>query len=434
LSFFFFILVNAALFIRPGEIFPDLENLPVYNVLILTCLATSLSAVLAQLSLRALVERPISICVLGLQLAVLLSHLSHLNLFYARIFGLEFFKVVLYYLLLVAVVNTSQRLRGFLSLLIGFITVITLVTVLHYHGMVVLPSMTHLERIEYDEHTGQLYDVVQLMSTGIFADPNDLCLALVMGMGLALYKITDRRKGLFRALWIGPLGLFAYALSLTHSRGGFLGMLAAMMGLFVARFGWKRSIPLAAVALPAMFVLFAGRQTNITTSTGTGQSRIQLWAYSLEVFWSAPVFGLGQGLLASEIGQEAHNSFVHCYADMGFFGGTLFIGMFYLVLRALRHLGRHQALIVDPELRRLHPYLVAVVTGYMGGMLSLSRAYIIPTYLVPGLVASYQHVVAADAPELSERFDQRTVRALVIAGIMFLFILRFYLRFGARWG
>jgi hypothetical protein len=434
LGFALFLLVNAALFIRPGEIVPDLEGQPVYNVIILACLAVSLPAVFAQLAPRSLVNTPISMCVVGLQAAVILSHLSHFQIHYARQAGFDFFKIVLYYLLLVGLVNTPGRFLQFLTWLLGFITAVTLVAVLQYHGVITLPSMTEIERIDYSAATGELVNFVQLQASGIFSDPNDLSMALVMGIGLALYRFTDRRSGLVRILWIAPLGLFLYALSLTHSRGGFVGLLAGMLALFVARFGWKRSIPLAVVALPAMLVLFAGRQTNLTVNSGTGQARVQLWVYSFQTFLRVPLFGLGQGLLAEEIGQESHNSFIHCYPDMGFFGGTLFLGMFYLAFWTLRDLGRYQNLIVDPELRRARPYLLAIVVGYAGVMLSLSRAYVVPTYLVPGLVTVYQRLAVTAVPVPSPRFDARLVRRLVVNSVAFLILVKVYIHFGARWG
>jgi hypothetical protein len=434
LAFFLFLLVTASLFIRPAEIVPDLVGLPVYNVLISTCLVVAFPVIQAQLSPRALVNDPISMCVVGMEAAVILSHLSHLEHYYARIFGLEFFKVVLYYLLLVGLLDTRARFCRFLTCLLGCVTAMTLVAVLRYHGMVALPSMYSVERIEYNFATGQLYKVLQMTGSGIFADPNDLCLALVLGMGIAVSKIGDRRAGLLRILWLAPLGLFLYALSLTHSRGGFLGMLLSMLALFVARFGWRKSVPLGALALPVMLYLFAGRQTDITTGSGTGQSRIQLWALSLETFQRAPFFGIGQGLLADAIGHESHNSFVHCYPDMGFFGGTLFLGIFYLACQALYERRPSHALVVDPELRRLRPYLVAILFGCIGGMMSISRAYIVPTYMVPGFVAAYQRLAVTAPPLPSRRFNGRLVLRLVVVSVAFLVLVKLYVRFFARWG
>src|SRR5262249_38202472 len=100
MSFYLFILVNAVLFVRPAEIVPELEGAPIYEVVILVCLAASAVAVLQQLTARSLGRRPITVCVLGLLVAVVLSHLSHGSLGEAGTFGLLFVKIVLYYLLL----------------------------------------------------------------------------------------------------------------------------------------------------------------------------------------------------------------------------------------------------------------------------------------------------------------------------------------------
>src|SRR5262245_38701086 len=136
LGFGLFILVNAVLFIRPAEVVPDLEKAPIYEVVILACLAVSLPSVLEQLSPAALSGRPITVCVLGLLAAVMLSHLSHFSPGAAYDAGFAFAKVVVYYLLLVGLVNTPGRLRCFLLWLVGFVVVLTLLALLQYHGVI----------------------------------------------------------------------------------------------------------------------------------------------------------------------------------------------------------------------------------------------------------------------------------------------------------
>src|SRR5687767_7736029 len=49
LGFVLFLLVNAVLFIRPAEVFPSLQALPIYEVLILGALVTSLPVVIRQM-------------------------------------------------------------------------------------------------------------------------------------------------------------------------------------------------------------------------------------------------------------------------------------------------------------------------------------------------------------------------------------------------
>ena len=51
LDFALVLVLNAVLFIRPAEIIPALANMPIYNWVILTCLAVSLATILNQLGL-----------------------------------------------------------------------------------------------------------------------------------------------------------------------------------------------------------------------------------------------------------------------------------------------------------------------------------------------------------------------------------------------
>src|SRR5258707_7739294 len=76
LGFLVFLIVNATLFVRPAEIIPELLGLPIYQVLILTCLVFSLPAVVQQLSLNSLYSRPITACVLALLAAIAMSQLA----------------------------------------------------------------------------------------------------------------------------------------------------------------------------------------------------------------------------------------------------------------------------------------------------------------------------------------------------------------------
>ena len=48
MDFALFLLVNAALFIRPSEIAPPLAAVPIYQILILLCLAVSSPKLIAQ--------------------------------------------------------------------------------------------------------------------------------------------------------------------------------------------------------------------------------------------------------------------------------------------------------------------------------------------------------------------------------------------------
>jgi O-antigen ligase len=433
MDFALFILVNAVLFIRPAEIVPALLGLPLYEGVILACLAASLPAVVRQLRPDALVTRPVTACVLGLLVAVVLSHLTHFSLWGVRTSGFLFAKVLLYYLLLVAVVNTSRRLRRFLLWMIVFVTFLGALAVAQYHGLVNVPSLATLEEREEDPHTGELVVVPRLRSTGIYHDPNDLSQILIVGVLLCLYVLFESRSPVGRLACVPPLALFAYGLVLTRSRGGFLALVAGLVTLFQARFGWRKTLLLAGAGLPLLLVLFSGRQTTLSTAEGTGQDRIQLWAEGLGLFREAPLFGIGQGEFADRVGLVAHNSFVHCFAELGLAGGDLFLGAFGAALWMLARLNASRDTIADRRLRRLSPYLLAVTAAYAVGLLTLSRAYVPPTYAILGLATAHAAMACPTGAAWRFRFDGLLLRRLAAASAVYLAGVYVFVRVFVRW-
>jgi hypothetical protein len=436
IAFVLFVLANAVLFTRPSEIVPSLEGMPFYEVLIVGCLATAFPRVLPQFSVPVLLNRPITVCVLGLLVAIVLSDLSHGNIGKASVCGLEFVKLVVYYVLLVGVLNTPKRLQAFFTCLAGFIFVLAMLALLQYHQFINIPSLAAYREGtgRFDEWTGEPILLARLCSTGIFNDPNDLCLILIFGGVICLYRFTSKRWGPLRALWLLPVLLFGYALAVTHSRGGFLAMLASIMVFIIARFGWQRAIPIATAVLPVMFILFAGRATSISASEGTGQDRIKLWSEGFQLFKRAPVFGVGMYQYVEEVGFVAHNSFIHCYAELGLFGGTLFIAAFYYALQAVYQLGREPIASSDPDLDRLRPFLMAILAAYTIGYMALSRCYSLPTFLILGLVTVYLRLVSSHSRVEVPRLSLRLIQNCIVVSLGFVIVAYLFIRTFARFG
>jgi O-antigen ligase len=439
MDFFCLLLLLVTVLLRPMELVPAMEGWPLYQITIVACLVFSAPKLLNQLSLRSLRVRPITVCVLGLFVAVVLSHLAHLRTSEAATTAEEFSKCALLYLLVVAVVTDRSRLHYVLLCLLGCILVLVILSLLHFHGIIDLHNM-HMEFVEgrilqqteVDQETGEIHLIARLQSTGIFNDPNDFALLLVFGICLGLYFLTSDRARIRRLLWLVPVGLFAYALALTQSRGGFMALVAALLLLFRERFGWKKALLLAGGTVPVLVLLFAGRQTNINVEDrqDTAQARIHLWSEGFEHFRQSPVFGMGADTYADEIGLVAHNSYVHSYVELGFLGGTFFVGAIYVSLLLLRRASARRVMVCDPQLRRLRPYLVAAVVGYAVGILSLSRVYFPPTYIVLALASVYAHR-ATTQPRLpplpiNVRFAGRllAVSTLCLAGF-YLFVRAF---------
>lgn len=416
-----FLLVNALLFVRPAELHPALYGLPIYEAVILGCLVLSYPLAAAELSVHRLAARPVNACVVGLLPVIVLSRAVRGELAEAVEFGTEFVKVLLYYVLLVSVVDTPARLRRFLTGLGVFALAITMLAVPHYHGIIDVPFMETVQSGVDDSGSAESM-VRRLGSTGLFGDPNDLSLMLVMAMSICVYQIVELK----RWYWTAPLALFGHALVLTHSRGGFLAMLTALCVLLWQRLG-RKALPVAALVLPAAFLLFAGRQTDLEGALkgeGTAGTRLGLWSEGLLHFSHAPAFGIGVGRYADLAGHVAHNSFIHGYVELGLAGGTLFLGAFYIAVAALVRLGGADvpAAPMGDDLARLRPYVLTIVVGYAAGLTSLSCCYTIPTYTVLGLASLYVAQAEARLGVPVVRVSVALAQRVALLGAAFVFV------------
>ena len=447
MRFVLFILANALLFIRPSELIADLAAVEIYRWVILACLVVSAPVVLQQVSLRFPGVPPIVTCVLLLLPAVFVSGLFHGNVELIQDTVIEFAKIVIYFLLLIALVTDTARLRQFLGWIGLFSAAVTLIAVMRYHADIGLPAPpsranpgnkkilhgTYVVDQVRDTQTGALVSVQRMCGTGIFNDPNDFALILVTAMPMCLYWLTDPTKKTLRPFWLILLLLFGYALMLTHSRGGFLALLAGLLTLFHFKFGGKKTILLGLVFLPILFVVFAGRMTSFSADEGTGQARIQLWSEGLYLFQQSPLFGVGMENYRQLSRHVAHHSFIHCYAELGLIGGTLFLGAFYFALKGLYDLGRVPAEETDPELRRLHPFLMATLIAYTVGICFLSRSYIVPTYLMLGLAVVYMRLHSTQVVVPMPAWTMFTWPRLAGISCSFLVVSYTFVRMFVKW-
>jgi O-antigen ligase len=224
---------------------------------------------------------------------------------------------------------------------------------------------------------------------------------------------------------------------LTHSRGGFIALCAGLLVLFRMKFGTAKTMLLGTLFMPVLLALFAGRMTNISSDEGTGQSRIQLWSDGLQLLQQSPLIGIGADNYRQFSKHVAHNSFIHCYAELGLLGGTLFVGAFFLALKGLYELRRKPASAeennTDPELLRLHPFLLGMVAAYTIGICFLSRSYIVPTYMMLGVAVVYLRLRATPTALALPAWLRFIWPKL--AGVSFCFLIGSYVfvRMFVRW-
>jgi putative inorganic carbon (hco3(-)) transporter len=439
MAFSLFVILNAILLLRPEELFPALAGANLYLCVIFLCILVSFPQILEQATAPSLVNRPITVCVLGLLVSMALSKLSKGQLDVLDHQVPEFGKIVLYFLLFMANVNTPERMLRFMGWLVVTVIALTTIGLLQYHEVVDfgVEALQPLERKEYDPETGQLKLLYQFRYLGIYNDPNDLCLIFVTGTICAACCFVNSSP-LIRLFWLCSIGLFVYGISLSQSRGGLLGFIAGLLTFIYARYGARKCLPWAILLVPAIIVFAGGRMSNMNVSGGddTAQQRMRLWAEGMNLMLSNPLtipFGIGVDQYAGEFGIVAHNSFVHAYVEMGLIGGTFFLGVFCLSALGMGKIREEVVAGEDPLVKSLYPFVFAMVVGYAAGCYTISRNFVLPTYMILGFAGSYIAFTSYDQVSGWFRFDKKMIKRLFILGVMGLLFLKFFTQSLVSW-
>jgi O-antigen ligase len=218
----------------------------------------------------------------------------------------DFAPVVMLFFLVATTVDSLQRLRQV------FIVMSISATVIAIHGIDQSARGTGWTGAELSQGTRITY-------LGFLNDPNDLAMALIMVLPMAVYMARGPSWPV-RLVSCVAAGLMTYAIYLTNSRGAILA-LAAMLGLYaVLRYGYLKS----AVALPPVLLLLLAlgpsRMNDMSADEDSAEGRIEAWYEGVQMLLGRPLFGVGKGQFAEHHGLTAHNSFVLAFAELGLIG------------------------------------------------------------------------------------------------------------------
>jgi O-antigen ligase len=189
-------------------------------------------------------------------------------------------------------------------------------------------------------------------------DPNDMAAVCVVSLPLIYFHI-NHLKGKIRLLLLIILLALVAALTLTVSRGGFLGFLTviALILLKDKYRSWKVKTAVIGILVFA-FSMFATESYWDRIGTITSQEdynvteeygRQALWKRGLQLMLENPITGVGAGAIVTGVGQSygpdggrwmtVHNSFLQVGGELGIGGLLIFISLLYTSIRWLHQLG-----------------------------------------------------------------------------------------------
>jgi putative inorganic carbon (HCO3(-)) transporter len=261
---------------------------------------------------------------IGLVAAIALSHLAH-----GWLGGvLESWRVFLpsaaVFFFIVVNVTTARRLKIVTLAAVASCLVVAVEALCGYYAGFrgeTFILQTNVYSVN-DEAMGQL---TRIRGAGFLSDPNDLAQILLIALPLAFVAWRRGREVANFFVVLVPAILLLWTTYLTHSRGGLIALAAVALMAARKKLGTPASVTLATVLIFGMLALDFTGGRGISAADGT--DRLEAWANGLEMFKSAPLFGIGFNAFMDFHEITAHNSFVLCLAELGLLGSVLWTGL-----------------------------------------------------------------------------------------------------------
>jgi len=222
----------------------------------------------------------------------------------------------------------------------------------------------------------------------MFGEPNALALHLVTVIPLAVALLLSTRNIVNKAIYTAATFLMLAGLFATFSRGGFLGLVAAVVVL-LWKLGKRNRIAMVAVLMLAIVAAaflapggYTGRLESIFDSSkdlvGSSSMRKEVLLRSLWVTLHSPFLGVGIGNfpIVSIRGLVSHNSYTQVASEMGLVALTLFLMFLIVPYRRLKKLQEESA--AEKRHSRFYYLSIGLQASMIGGMVStyfLSVAY-----------------------------------------------------------
>jgi O-antigen ligase len=333
-------LFTFVLYFRPYELFSALSSLT--SLAFWIAVGTLVIFFPSQLALEGtLTTRPREVTlVLLLCLAGLLSIPLALDPGESWSIFVEFLKVAVMFIVMVNVARTERRLKGLIFLALAVACVVSVGVINDYH----------LGRLRVGgERVGGIIG-------GMFDNPNELALHLVIMTPIAIGLLLGARGGIRKMLYGACVILMAVANVLTFSRGGFLGLICAV-GVLLWKVGRQHRLAvalLAVVMFGLVFALMPGAMVDRFASVfdpssdesggASAISRRDILYGSIIVAARHPLLGIGMGNfhLVSAQNLVTHNAYTQVASEIGIPAMLCYVLLIVTPLKRLRLIERRE--------------------------------------------------------------------------------------------
>lgn len=219
-------------------------------------------------------------------------------------------------------------------------------------------------------------------SGNYFKDENDLSLYVNMYLPFCYFLMLYEQKRMMKAFYAFALATGLFAVVISFSRGGFIGLVA--IGFVIWIISPRKVISLILISLIGLSVYhFAGDSylkevhTIADSNDGTAKARIESWKAGWRMFLDNPL-GVGGGNFSARFpeyqsdyfkrgmwGRAAHSVWFTLIPELGIVGIFIYLSLLYYNLKDIFLLKRINP-NKDPNLRYLQYLSLAFIASFAG--------------------------------------------------------------------
>lgn len=259
--------------------------------------------------------------------------------------GLDVFvKAVVFFYFTVQLVDTLPRLRTFVAVVIGCQVL-----------RVLEPLFLHLTTGYWGSYAdmGEGYVLERLAGApNDILNPNGLAFVVLTALPFLYYLLGGLKKPITKLAVVGLIAALLYALVLTGSRSGMVGLLVIVAAIIFRSERRTAILVVAAIAgvllvgvmTPDMRDRYLSLTSDDTRNAATTQGRIQHMLDEVEVASRRPFVGHGLGTsleaLANEAGryQPSHNLYLEVMIELGMIGLVVYLMFLASIFGNLREI------------------------------------------------------------------------------------------------
>jgi len=395
--------------IRPAEIYPSLAAL---RMELLLGALVLLSIVINQkiLTGRVLLPRDRITVALGVFLvAISLSIFTSYEATVTKDTIVEFIKILVFYYLIVSLVDTRKRFITFVA------TFVLLVSYIAFDALAGYLSGQFVHTMDVDRLTG---------TTSAGGDANTLATTLVTTTPMLIATALYYRHWLVRSFLALVTLTMTYLVIITASRGGLLAFFSVVFGgIGFAR----RKLALVVVVfllsvaawavMPDQYRERYAAFAEVTEDINSASSgRWEIWGAGLRMIIARPLLGVGAGAFPWAYGSgdfgppqmmSSHNVYIQVLATTGLVGFAAWVIFLYILMKTLNETARRARKLPDNQWYVLfrNSFFVILIALFVSGMFGHSL-FRYTWYVVAALAASMANIMTSHEAEMKKALDE----------------------------